>query len=239
MTEADTAKTATLPFKDLFILLPLLASALAFAFNVGYFSALDVDYFSFFSLSEHIVFSLQGLPLAIILAMVVGAYFMLFEQRMRNWWSLEQPLRVPAGYLLAGTLIPLGVGFTYIGLSGLGMACHGLGFIAFAAGVAPRPAETIGVLLVPTIVMVSWGAGNDMASDKRFRPDRTHVLRTATGDVEGTLIAAGERGILFQFASTKEIGVVRWDGVKQITTKEKRPRTVPWIRRPERSGHPG
>lgn len=46
-------------------LIPTAASAFAFAFVVGYFYAFDIAWFPFFSLSEHLVFALRALPIAI------------------------------------------------------------------------------------------------------------------------------------------------------------------------------
>jgi hypothetical protein len=51
--------------KEWLVLLPLLGSTLALTFDVGYFTALQINFFSFFSISEHIVFALEVLPAAI------------------------------------------------------------------------------------------------------------------------------------------------------------------------------
>lgn len=44
---------------------PMVAGAFAFAFVVGYFLAFDIAWFAFFTLSEHAVFALRALPIAI------------------------------------------------------------------------------------------------------------------------------------------------------------------------------
>jgi hypothetical protein len=41
------------------------ATGFAFSYVVGYFLAFDISSFSFFSLSEHVVFALWALPIAI------------------------------------------------------------------------------------------------------------------------------------------------------------------------------
>jgi hypothetical protein len=51
----DQKSDGVLSPKDYLVLLPALASAIALTYDVGYFFALDVSYFTFFSLSEHIV----------------------------------------------------------------------------------------------------------------------------------------------------------------------------------------
>jgi hypothetical protein len=45
--------------------IPLIAVAVALTFDVGTFYAIGIDFFTLFSLSEHIVFALEALPVAI------------------------------------------------------------------------------------------------------------------------------------------------------------------------------
>jgi cytochrome bd-type quinol oxidase subunit 1 len=52
-------------FQKLVAIVPLVAPAFAFAFVVGYFFAFDISWFPLFSLSEHIVFAIRALPIAI------------------------------------------------------------------------------------------------------------------------------------------------------------------------------
>jgi hypothetical protein len=44
---------------------PLFGSIFAFAFVIGYFYSVNIAWFAFFSLPEHLVFALQGLPVAL------------------------------------------------------------------------------------------------------------------------------------------------------------------------------
>jgi hypothetical protein len=61
------------PYRELLVLIPLVGTALAVAFDVGYFTGVDINFFTFFSLSEHIVFALEVLPAAL-----AGAVFISF-----------------------------------------------------------------------------------------------------------------------------------------------------------------
>jgi hypothetical protein len=61
--------------KDLLFLVPLLGTALAITYDVGYFSGINLYFFSFFSLTEHIGFALQAFPFALITASVLGLLF--------------------------------------------------------------------------------------------------------------------------------------------------------------------
>lgn len=54
--------------KDLIVAIPLLVTAIAATFDVGYFSGIDINYFTLFSLSEHLVFALEALPMALVVS---------------------------------------------------------------------------------------------------------------------------------------------------------------------------
>jgi hypothetical protein len=49
---------------------PIVASGFAVAYNVGFFLAYDISWLPFFSLSEHVVFALRALPVAIAASVV-------------------------------------------------------------------------------------------------------------------------------------------------------------------------
>jgi hypothetical protein len=69
---------------------PLIIPAFALAFNIGYFSAIDIGWFTFFNLSEHVVFALRALPIAIgaSIGFEIGLRFHLIEHHLhlhKNW----------------------------------------------------------------------------------------------------------------------------------------------------------
>jgi hypothetical protein len=43
-----------------------LALILAFMFNIGYFAPIDIRLFTLFSLSEHLLFSIEAIPIAFL-----------------------------------------------------------------------------------------------------------------------------------------------------------------------------
>src|SRR5260370_36792114 len=47
-----------------------LGAILALSFDVGYFSAVNINWFTFFSLSEHLLFALEALPAAFALSFI-------------------------------------------------------------------------------------------------------------------------------------------------------------------------
>lgn len=65
MPEQESPALRDNTIKILTVAGPLLASSLAITYDVGFFVGVGTGFFSFFSLSEHLVFALQSLPFAI------------------------------------------------------------------------------------------------------------------------------------------------------------------------------
>jgi hypothetical protein len=66
--------------------IPAVLSFFAYAYVIGYFLASDLAWFSFFSLSEHVVFAFRALPLAVgASAIFVGLYPRYRDHRWLFW----------------------------------------------------------------------------------------------------------------------------------------------------------
>jgi hypothetical protein len=81
--------------RDFLVLVPLLGSVLAVTYDIGSLTSVGTAFFSFFTLSEHIVFALEVLPAAIAFALCVASLAYFHKQfRMRRlatehrWTSL-------------------------------------------------------------------------------------------------------------------------------------------------------
>ena len=74
VTERRMEEGGDLRVQYLLVLTPLLGSALAITYNVGYFFGIGgrLQFFTFFSLSEHIVFALAVFPQCLVLAILYG-----------------------------------------------------------------------------------------------------------------------------------------------------------------------
>ncbi|WP_247390277.1 hypothetical protein [Bradyrhizobium sp. 35] len=72
----DTAASVwTTDVKTLTLIGPVLASALAVLYDVGFFTGLHIGFFTFFTLSEHLLFALQAIPFAALTAYSAGGFF--------------------------------------------------------------------------------------------------------------------------------------------------------------------
>jgi hypothetical protein len=73
--------------KLLTIVTPLFASSIAVIYDVGFFFGLDIGFFTFFTLSEHLVFALQAIPFAVPTALgIVGLV-------ATTWWGHHKVVR--------------------------------------------------------------------------------------------------------------------------------------------------
>lgn len=62
---------------------PILATSIALFYDVGFFHAIGQEFFTFFSVSEHLLFALQSLPLALLVALwtiFVGAFLKISDK---------------------------------------------------------------------------------------------------------------------------------------------------------------
>jgi hypothetical protein len=90
----EIAMSEPWPFKDWKALtealpaIPLLLTGFAFAYVVGYFLAFDLAWLPFFSLSEHIVFAIRAIPVAVaasVILLVAMEHPSLVAKAMRVW----------------------------------------------------------------------------------------------------------------------------------------------------------
>jgi hypothetical protein len=69
--------------KDLAILIPLVGIVLAVTYDVGFFYGIGIEYFTLFSLQEHILFALQAIPTAFALAFAVPSGILAYRAGAR------------------------------------------------------------------------------------------------------------------------------------------------------------
>ena len=101
--------------------IPLLAPLLAVGFDVGSFYAININFFTLFSLSEHVLFALEALPIVIVLLLFVSILLPFFayqpKKRRPPVWARKHP-RLAA--IIALTIIGLILGtVTIIIVSGI------------------------------------------------------------------------------------------------------------------------
>ncbi len=210
---------------------PIFGSIFAFAFVIGYFYSINITWFPFFSLAEHLVFALQGLPVAlggsIILLILVS-----ISHNSDIW--LISPERKPLWLKRIGLtwIITLFIAIAWFGYdkSVAGPFC----FLALMAGVycftfIHSPDDKIvhvvywGInvatlcLLVGfvtgefhkydpillTLSMKGEGAGNDKINGSGIR--------------RGQILFYGNSGVLFFDRGDGEVSLIRKDSITKIS----------------------
>lgn len=79
--------------------IPLAGTAIAIAFDVGYFYGIDINFFTLFSFTEHISFAFEAMPVAIVI-LVVALFIDALTQRLRISRTRAEPSE-PKGDLSA------------------------------------------------------------------------------------------------------------------------------------------
>jgi len=184
-------------WKDMTTAAPFIATSFAFAFNVGYFWSIDIGWFSLFSLSEHVVFALRALPVAIGASIIfmIGLNFAQLESRFQwlgRWkqWLFGSWIFV----LAAAAFVAAALGFRFA-------LC--VSFIAVAAGAIihryiPTPQMSfVNVLYwVSTLIVITFIAGYFSAFSWLFHSHSRSLITGPGETVLGHLILAGQRGVL-------------------------------------------
>jgi hypothetical protein len=91
-------------YKDYLAVVPLLLTSGALTFDVGYFAGVDINFFTLFSLSEHVLFALEALPLVfvIIFISVYLAYIWLgLTKRLSGEWLSSIRSQTSSPYVVA------------------------------------------------------------------------------------------------------------------------------------------
>jgi hypothetical protein len=97
--DASDRATERWSVKEGLVLIPVLSSALALTWEVGYFLRIGGGSFGLFSLAEHITFAVQGLPVAIAVA-TLAAYAAFFKSVMPPSSFMKwMPCRILMGHL--------------------------------------------------------------------------------------------------------------------------------------------
>lgn len=206
--------------------LPLLASGFAFMYVVGYFLAFDLAWFTFFSLSEHVVFALRALPFAIaaLAGLLLAINHSARLKQLMRWW--------PWIVLLASVMLLLSghpgfaLGFVVIAIAAFGIP----GKLTSSESVTAS--STILYLLPQLMVMslmMGWLSASFWKVDAYFwtpnfvrfrlaeRPMHIHViLGTRVVPCIGHVIFVGTSELLFYEYSVGQANLIKWSAIDHI-----------------------
>src|SRR4051812_36996300 len=85
--------------KEYLVAIPILGTGSALTFDVGYFYGIDINFFTIFSLPEHLVFALEAAPLAFVASSAAYFLFMICFSVFDLQSKIRERLR-PKKYLV-------------------------------------------------------------------------------------------------------------------------------------------
>jgi hypothetical protein len=213
--------------KDYVVLLPALASAMALSYDVGCFGPYGVRFMGFFSLTEHLVFALEALPIAL----VVGTMVPLIVNAIVDTTVVRLPSRRAVVKRVLLSLVVSAV----VGIS-LALGLWTLGIIVFAAFLSliikslPAPVSRVSLAccVAAIALLLSLAVGVDSANLQKFVSKRTQTITTTSAELERILLRSGEKGILVFDRASQTTDFLPWDQIQQISAKAN---GRPWIYR--------
>lgn len=220
--------------KDLLVALPVLGSALAMTFDVGYFTAANINFFTVFSISEHIVFALEVLPLAILASTLIIIAPIAAERaqisgfkdaiaelttgkrtkfyRRKIFWfdcALFMFLALQIYYFRSLSSIFVFVSFAT------------LNFLALRFSEYLRRPMIWGGISFIFCSAIAFTTGFDTATHYRENPKFPYTIKTADAELRAKIVRSGERGILFYEEVSKQLSILPWGEIKKISAEAK------------------
>jgi hypothetical protein len=210
----------------------LLAGTLAIIFDVGYFEALGPNFFSIFSLSDHLNFAMHAIPKALAM---VAAFAVVLGFASRFQPLLENRLLFALSILVIIVLFSLhGINLSdqeashppdfrrkLLSLKWLCFLVAGPIFVAglvvpqfhsrLAAGIAAGATSLV-------FLALGFGLAEGEAVLNEERPPPYEIETKDWGAVRGVFLRSGEQGLLiFDPSPTKKhLQFLRWDQLKAI-----------------------
>src|SRR5580692_4765576 len=209
LNEVDAASKIAFN-KEMFIAIPILGSAIAIIFDVGYFTGIELNFFTFFSLNEHIVFAFEALPAAIVAASLVGVVLTFSRsievhyKKQKGRWILSS-----LGVLcfVGGLVGLLFFGFYWSAISGLFS-----GFFLYMVTDSPNAVRR-GLFAVILVTITAYCLGHHTARTYLLTdtaPTAT-IHRKTDQPIQAKIIRSGDRGVLYYDQVGKQVSLLRWD----------------------------
>jgi hypothetical protein len=227
MLSRKSPATISFETKEAFVALPFVGSAIAMSWEVGSFipiNGVGGRAFGLFSLSEHLLFAIEALPIGLVIAALLPVFIAGVS---------STPKRSPRRVDGRSTRLGLRVGFAILAFLGMAVGAFGiyerLSMLLVLSG-AVLSLTTAFALYPPSIFL--WqkqlfvaAAGFAMAMAMAIGIDQTrallnlpgfHTVHIVINDVgkEVVLLRTGERGLLIYEPDPGRFAFTKWDAVK-------------------------
>jgi hypothetical protein len=235
-------------FKALAVGAPLLATSLAITYDFGFFSGADIAFFTFFSISEHVVFALQAIPFFLAPALgIIGmigttwyGYHQIIKGRTEVVSQYEQmgqaerdafaaKLKRNANiYRLFDPIVQ--IAFVVLALWLFAQQRYVSALLTLVSVIVAKlvyPVErweskhfkyTISLVGIIAGLAVAFTVGYERSVAIIASKRPTERIYFEEQQIDANLIRAGERGLLFKSFETGKLSFLPWDKIKQIAS---------------------
>jgi hypothetical protein len=229
-----------IPYEKFFPLAPLAGASIALFFDVGYFYGIGIDYFTLFSLAEHIGFALEALPAALAISIILIFFAVITEQPFL-WWhnrvkavseDISRPVSERVSFLKRqviqariGSFLVLLVSASYLPflwyqerfrLFLLNSVVFAMIVVKMLANDRWRGMDPILFLIIgcATALLLGEHLGSRYVASTTGRD----TIAFKSGDaISANIIRSGERGVLYARPQPNVVEFAQWDTIKSIS----------------------
>jgi hypothetical protein len=220
----ESSEPKLVDFKELAVLVPSYAGALAVTYDVGYFYGLDPGLFSLFTLSEHVLFAINALPMAFFCSLCACPLIFVDNRKLAGRLD-EQSDRIgrkSIGLISISLLAVLSLGSWYYFQS---FAL--VGGIALSYGILRLKEYRHNRIVIAAggaaiVLFVGFAMGAEFGGNALKPGTPAYRVFLSNETVDARLIRSGERGLLVYQPSKHELMLIPWGDIHRIT-KQTRP----------------
>jgi hypothetical protein len=198
-----------LDLKDAAVLAPLFATSVAISWEVGLFYVTGGFYY--FSLSEHLVYAVSALPLALFFAAVFLLVTITFVPMIDRFIGGRRGFAVllfVIGIALAIWAYPTASVFNFtIGM----LACLGSIIIGSTDLRRTDPQSLVFLAILGAALPFATGVDLQVEAEKAAARGNVEMIKLKSGELRGTIMMAGERGLLVYQPSKETYIFIRSD----------------------------
>ena len=221
--------------------IPLLGAAVALTFDVGFFYAIGISFFTLFSLSEHIVFAIEAFPIALFLLIGLSGLAIIMGRSgdsvppSYDPEKASKPRRIVAYVVLFVLFLMVISGLGYLLARAPEMILVTMEFAAIGFGIffMKKPYRrvfimSVAILMILTISFIFGLADGRAYVSKDDRPDgliptASNVVQLKDGaSISGRIIRSGDRGVLLYDPASDRLRFVLWDTMDNIEATPKK-----------------
>lgn len=213
---------------------------LAITFDVGYFSAIDLNLFTLFSLPEHLLFAFEAIPIAVVLIVFLGANYLIVSRGVPRFLERDEIAQKkkrrrfgPTGrlrsrvYLACGLIVALGI-YVYLTRNTIGILVGVVSLVpstvaCFELVVAKKQTKYGRPLLLLLAIFVSYIDGFLLAMsyvDVNVYPAFFQQIKLKENQTQSIrIIRSGDNGLLYVDMNSGTIQFRKWDVIEEISTK--------------------